>query len=544
MFAYWQKNIQKHIRIEIKMKILLVEANYKNKYPPLGLMKISAYHKEIGDEVVFVKGKNKDLKNQKWDRIYVTTLFTFYWKKTVDTIKYYYNSVKNPSDLHVGGIMATLLEQDLRAEKGIQGITIRTGLLNQTNMLGNETVPVDLMTPDYSIIDKESNEYLDYEYEVQNAYMASTTKGCIRRCKFCAVSTLEPTYCDYIDIKGQIKEVNRLYGEKRNLMLMDNNILASPQLEHIVDDLVEQGFGRGNQSYEKQFGKRKLKQTRYVDFNQGTDARLLTEETITQLARLEVKPLRIAFDHADKENVRIYKEAQWLAARHGFKNLSNYVLFNFKDTPQELYYRLKVNIELNKAFRKEKLDTSIWSFPMKYMPFSGEHRMDRKYIGEHWNAKMLRGVQCILNATHAVVGPKEEFFNHAFGSTYEEFEELIYMPELFITKRKDNVDKIEQWRHIYRNLDDAEKQQFIELIKNNSFPDVYIENEEIRLLYSWYMKQIVGFISDNKMTIQSLKNLRNRQNPDKTPGFSHQNQHITPRNNLAKRSLNNASVKR
>ena len=133
--------------------------------------------------------------------------------------------------------------------------------------------------------------------------------------------------------------------------------------------------------------------------------------------------------------------------------------------------RLKVNIELNKAFKKEKLDTSIWSFPMKYMPFSGEHRMDRKYIGEHWNAKMLRGVQCILNATHAVVGPKEEFFNHAFGSTYEEFEELIYMPELFITKRKDNADKIEHWRHIYRNLDDAEKQQFIELIRDNSFPD-------------------------------------------------------------------------
>ena len=100
------------------MKILLVEADYKNKYPPLGLMKISAYHKGIGDEVVFVKGKNKELKNQKWDRIYVTTLFTFYWKKTVDTIKYYYNSVNNPNDLHVGGIMATLLEQDLKAEKG------------------------------------------------------------------------------------------------------------------------------------------------------------------------------------------------------------------------------------------------------------------------------------------------------------------------------------------------------------------------------------------------------------------------------------------
>ena len=470
------------------MKILLVEADYKNKYPPLGLMKISAYHKGNGDEVFFVKGKNKELKEQKWDRIYITTLFTFYWKKTLETIKYYYNSVNNPIDLHVGGIMATLLEQDLRNESSIQGITIRTGLLDQPNMLGNEMIPVDLMTPDYSIIDKNSNRYLDYEYEVQNAYMASTTKGCIRKCKFCAVSTLEPTYCSYIDIKGQIEEVNTLYGEKRNLMLMDNNILASPRLEQIVDDLVELGFGRGNTSYIKQSGNRKLKQTRYVDFNQGTDARLLTEETISQLARLEVKPLRIAFDHADKENVRIYKKAQWLAAKHGFKNLSNYVLFNFKDTPQELYYRLRINIELNKAFAKKKLDTSIWSFPMKYMPFSGPHRTDRKYIGEHWNAKMLRGVQCILNATHAVVGPKEEFFNHAFGSTYEEFEELIYMPELFITKREENADKIERWRQVYRELDTEEKQQFIGLIQNNTFPKVEIGNPKVQMLYSCYLK--------------------------------------------------------
>ena len=62
------------------------------------------------------------------------------------------------------------------------------------------------------------------------------------------------------------------------------------------------------------------------------------------------------------------------------------------------------------------------------------------------------------------------------------------MPELFITKRNDNADRIEQWRQIYRNFDNVEKQQFIELIQSNRFPDVYIENEEMRLLYSWYQR--------------------------------------------------------
>ena len=59
------------------MKVLLVEPNYKNKYPPMGLMKISTYHKMLGDDVRFVKGLDPDVDAEVWDRIYVTTLFTF-----------------------------------------------------------------------------------------------------------------------------------------------------------------------------------------------------------------------------------------------------------------------------------------------------------------------------------------------------------------------------------------------------------------------------------------------------------------------------------
>lgn len=470
------------------MNILLVEADYKNKYPPLGLMKISAYHKSIGDNVIFVKGQNKELKQKKWDRIYITTLFTFYWNKTLETIKYYYKSVENPNSIYVGGILATLLENELKKDESIKDITIMTGLLDKPRMLGNEQVPIDRITPDYSIIDIKCNEYLNYKYDVDNAYITSTTKGCVRKCSFCAVSTLEPEYCEYIDIKNQIEHINRLYGEKRDLMLMDNNILASNKLSKIVDDLVSLGFGRGNKAYEKKQGNRTLHQTRRIDFNQGVDARLLDENKIKLLAKLEIQPLRIAFDHADDENVKIYIQAQRLAAKYGVKNLSNYILFNFLDTPNDLYKRLKINIELNEEFKKNNFNTSIWSFPMKYMPISGEHCKDRKYIGKNWNAKMLRGVQCILNATHAVVGPKKDFFNLAFGKNYDEFIELIYMPELYITKRSDNKDKIDTWKKIYRSLTEEEKTEFIGLIENNKFPKLEIENSKISKLYECYYR--------------------------------------------------------
>ena len=42
-------------------KVLLVEPNYKNKYPPMGLMKLATYYRESGDDVRFFKGDLLDL---------------------------------------------------------------------------------------------------------------------------------------------------------------------------------------------------------------------------------------------------------------------------------------------------------------------------------------------------------------------------------------------------------------------------------------------------------------------------------------------------
>ena len=42
-------------------KVLLIEPNYKNKYPPMGLMKLATYYRMMGDDVRFYKGDMKDL---------------------------------------------------------------------------------------------------------------------------------------------------------------------------------------------------------------------------------------------------------------------------------------------------------------------------------------------------------------------------------------------------------------------------------------------------------------------------------------------------
>ncbi len=43
----------------MNQKILLIEPNYKNKYPPMGLMKLATYYRNRGDDVRFFKGDLK-----------------------------------------------------------------------------------------------------------------------------------------------------------------------------------------------------------------------------------------------------------------------------------------------------------------------------------------------------------------------------------------------------------------------------------------------------------------------------------------------------
>ncbi|MEA4966731.1 MAG: hypothetical protein VB048_01255 [Bacteroidaceae bacterium] len=468
--------------------ILLIEPNYKNKYPPLGLMKISTYHKIIGDNVYFCKGENNNLKDKLWDRIYITTLFTFYFDKTIDIIEYYKNSVSHISKIYCGGVLATVAHKKLLEKFNV---TIISGLINKPNVLGNDNIIVDNLPPDYSIIDREHNPFFNYNYHINNAYITYATRGCIRRCPFCAVPIIEPNFEHYIDIKEHIQYIKNNFGEKKDLMLLDNNVLASRHFERIIEDIKESGFYRDAYFCYKKNGRNQRKK-RYVDFNQGIDARLLTDEKCKKLSEIAIKPLRIAFDDTSNESINLYKEKSILAANHGIKHLSNYILFNFLDKPEDLYKRLKVVTSLNEYFKRNNFETRIWSFPMKYSPIYGENAFDRKYIGVNWTEKQVRAIQCILNATHGLVGPKKEFFNIAFGRNLKEFKKILLMPENIIINRKlyENNGITKKWEKHYEKLN-KNSSLYKYIISNKSFSNTPKSLQD-KPIMKFYMNKFVA----------------------------------------------------
>ncbi|KUK55980.1 MAG: Uncharacterized protein XD79_0366 [Atribacteria bacterium 34_128] len=455
--------------------ILLIEPDYKNKYPPLGLMKISTYHKQKRDKVVFCKGCSAELKGQIWDRIYISTLFTFYWNKTIKTIKFYSKSVKHPSHIFVGGVMATLMKREIQNEINV---TIIQGLLNEKGKLGyKDDDKIDYILPDYSIIRRESNSFLEYFYPIDDSYIAYATRGCIRKCKFCAVPIIEPHFTNSISIAKQVKAIKDNFGEKRNLLLLDNNILASEEFPKIIDEIKSVGFERGAKYILNENGK-KVYLNRYVDFNQGIDSRLLTKEKMRLLSEIAIKPLRIAFD--DIKYKDIYIEKVRLAAECGIKTLSNYILFNFMDTPEDFYERLKINVELNEEFERNGYKSKIWSFPMKYSPITGEFCKNRKYVGTYWNRKYLRGVQCILLATHGVVGPKKQFFEKAFGKDAKEFIKILMLPENFIIYRNIHLNNGDRntLDDTIKSLNKEQRNNLMEIIFSNNFNNIETQTND------------------------------------------------------------------
>lgn len=592
-------------------RVLLLEPNYKNKFPPIGLMKLATYFRLRGDDVVFYKGDLKDFvirqiteecvaklanldnsinwklrsdkialyiryrkheyreqihiedseiepiigpwveyykrfyhsgeykQHPRWDWVGVTTLFTFHWDITIETIEFAKTMVKNPQNLMVGGVLASIQPKEIEEATGIRP---HVGTLHTPYKDIDKDNPyvIDELPLDYSILDE-----IDYIYPDSGAYYSYSTRGCIRKCAFCAVWRIEPNYQEYLPLHDRIERTRRLYGEQQNLLLMDNNVLASSQLKVIIEDIKSCGFTQGakyvepnwydltirnlrlginNRAYiRKSFkllqdlnnlkslnetirtkifalrekngllhpetstrealiatykdfapyfnlkSKSRLGRLRFVDFNQGVDARLFNEKIVGLLAEIPIRPLRIAFDNVKTEPE--YTRALTMSVKHGMKDFSNYLLYNFTDKPVDLYHRMRINVDLC-----EHLGVSIYSFPMKYHPIQDEHSHDRDYIGKHWNRKYIRAVQAILNATKGKIGRGVSFFEKAFGRDENEYMELLIMPETFLLFRFffEHLGYTQEWRKAMSQLNNTERDELYPIIFKNDFN--HIEN--------------------------------------------------------------------
>ena len=416
-------------------RILLVEPGYPNKYPPLGLMKLAAYHGSHGrnDYVRFVKGQDKQVLNETWDRVYVATLFSFEWNRTAAAIDFAIQAAGwQPERVFVGGIAASLMHDEFVNESRWAGVRFIKGLLDgpPANALGLSEadfefgaddhfgVPIEERLPDYSILDQ-----IDYHYPVSDAYFGYASRGCVRKCAFCGVPKLEGAQREMPPLESLVKGVDRAYGPKKDLVLMDNNITASARYKEVIAEIRDLGF-TPNAKLERK-GMKPVK--RRVDFNQGVDARILAKSPmfLREMATICISPLRIAFDHLGLRNV--YEIAVRMAADNGITSLSNYMLYNFMDTPVDLYERMRLNIALN-----EELGIRIWSFPMRYQPVTLK---DRSHIGKNWNRYCLRSFQIILQATRGIVSGNPSFFKRAYGEDSTAFEHLLSLPHRFIFHR-------------------------------------------------------------------------------------------------------------
>ena len=150
-------------------------------------------------------------------------------------------------------------------------------------------------------------------------------------------------------------------GHKR-VILWDNNILGESHWREVINELRDLDLE--------------------VDFNQGLDARLITEEVATTLRGVNIPTIRLAYDFVSMRDavhraIGLLKGAGLTNRR--YRHICCYVLYNYRDTPTDLYRRVR-----------DLLTWGVSAYPMRYQPLSGDHAFEKdSYVSRGWTSEQL-----------------------------------------------------------------------------------------------------------------------------------------------------------
>lgn len=263
-------------------RIGLIDVDGHN-FPNIALMKISAYHKSIGDSVEWYE----PLFSGHMDRVYMSKVFSF----TPD-----YEYFIDADEIIGGGTgYAIHLENGKEVFDG-----------TKDKPLPDE---IEHIYPDYSI------------YGITDTAYGFMTRGCPRNCPFCIVGKKEGCKA------YTVAPLSEFWRGQKHIVLLDPNPIAVPDWKQNLQQLIDSNA--------------------LVDFTQGIDMRLMTTEKAEYIRKIKVKTVHFAWDrYADKEMIvpkfRTFKE---VTGWHRSK-LVVYVLTNFDSTFEQDIERIYTLREL------------------------------------------------------------------------------------------------------------------------------------------------------------------------------------------------------
>jgi len=368
-----------------KMKIALVDGSPKKSIRtyPLPLLKIGAWKKSLGIECALFSSTLPQ--PGEFDEIWITTRFTF---DIPFAVGMGIEALNRADVVRVGGIAATLIPSHFEES----GLNVHKGLIPEA----------EEFSPDWSLLN-----------EVPKYSITHTSRGCIRKCKFCMVSILEPTFAHR---PGWEKD---LHPATKRVLFYDNNWIAKDWIDFKSDvEIIRRLVASG--------------QVSSIDFNQSLDCRLMTPKIAEQLKGLPIRPVRFAFDGMQEDGY--YQDAIKMMVDVGFRDFMADMLYNYTDTPADFYYRLRESVRLC-----EETGAQVKSFPMPYAPIL-KPVPSHMHVGKHWTRKKARGVVSIIrhHSWSGQVSPHSiKEFEYWFGKDAEEFEKLISYPQIDkLCKRK------------------------------------------------------------------------------------------------------------